>query len=180
MALRVKALESLLVEKGLVDAAALDAIVDHFEHKVGPRNGARVVARAWTDPAQLKQWFVPRPWTISACTIELAPGGAFQFTMRSPEGEESHNDCCILEVVPNRRLVWTAALSPGFRPSKPVHDVPHFTAVVTLEPLEKGTQYRVVAMHQDGAGAERHAAMGFHEGWGQCLAQMIELVERPE
>jgi nitrile hydratase len=53
MTLRVKALESLLVEKGLVDPAALDAIVDHFEHKVGPRNGARVVARAWTDPAFL-------------------------------------------------------------------------------------------------------------------------------
>jgi nitrile hydratase len=51
IALRVKALESLLVEKGLVDPAALDAIVDHYEHKVGPRNGARVVARAWTDPA---------------------------------------------------------------------------------------------------------------------------------
>lgn len=53
IALRVKALESLLVEKGLVDAAALDAIVDHYEHKVGPRNGARVVARAWSDPAYL-------------------------------------------------------------------------------------------------------------------------------
>ena len=51
IALRVKALESIMVEKGLVDPAALDAIVDHFEHKVGPRNGARVVARAWTDPA---------------------------------------------------------------------------------------------------------------------------------
>ena len=51
IALRVKALESLLVEKGLVDPAALDAIVDHFEHRVGPRDGARVVARAWTDPA---------------------------------------------------------------------------------------------------------------------------------
>jgi len=51
MELRVKALESVLVEKGLVDPAALDAIVDHFEHKVGPRNGARVVARAWSDPA---------------------------------------------------------------------------------------------------------------------------------
>jgi nitrile hydratase subunit alpha len=50
-ALRVKALESLLVDKGLVDRAALDALVDTFEHKVGPRNGARVVARAWTDPA---------------------------------------------------------------------------------------------------------------------------------
>ena len=51
MTLRVKALESLMVEKGLVDADALDALVDHFEHKVGPRNGARVVARAWTDPS---------------------------------------------------------------------------------------------------------------------------------
>lgn len=50
-ALRVKALESLLVEKGLVDRAALDALVDLYEHKIGPRNGARVVARAWTDPA---------------------------------------------------------------------------------------------------------------------------------
>src|SRR5579864_4298472 len=51
VALRVKALESLLVEKGLVDPAALDALVDTYEHKVGPRNGARVVARAWADPA---------------------------------------------------------------------------------------------------------------------------------
>jgi len=50
-ALRVKALESLLVEKGLVDRVALDALVDAYEHKIGPRNGARVVARAWSDPA---------------------------------------------------------------------------------------------------------------------------------
>ncbi len=50
-ALRVKALESLLVEKGIVDPAALDVLVDNFEHKIGPRNGARVVARAWVDPA---------------------------------------------------------------------------------------------------------------------------------
>src|SRR5436305_7387699 len=49
LTLRVKALESLLVEKGLVDPAALDALVDTYEHHVGPRNGARVVARAWTD-----------------------------------------------------------------------------------------------------------------------------------
>ena len=50
-ALRVKALEAILEEKGLVDSAALDSIVDTFETKVGPRNGARVVAKAWTDPA---------------------------------------------------------------------------------------------------------------------------------
>jgi nitrile hydratase subunit alpha len=54
-ALRVKALESLLVEKGLVDPAALDVLIDTYETKVGPRNGARVVARAWTDAAYRKR-----------------------------------------------------------------------------------------------------------------------------
>lgn len=48
--LRVKAIESILTEKGLVDPEALDAIIEHFEHKVGPHIGARLVARAWTDP----------------------------------------------------------------------------------------------------------------------------------
>ena len=55
LALRVKALESLLVEKGIVDPAALDALIDTFEHKVGPRSGARVVARAWVEPAFKKR-----------------------------------------------------------------------------------------------------------------------------
>ena len=51
MVLRVKALETLLVSKGLVDPAALDAMIDAYENKIGPRNGARVVVKAWTDPA---------------------------------------------------------------------------------------------------------------------------------
>src|SRR5436309_8484457 len=55
LTLRVKTLESLLVEKGLVDPAALDALIDTYEHKIGPRNGARVVARAWVDPAYKKR-----------------------------------------------------------------------------------------------------------------------------
>jgi nitrile hydratase len=59
-ALRVKALESLLVEKGLVDPAALDALIDTYENKIGPRNGARVVARAWVDPA-FKQRLLTEP-----------------------------------------------------------------------------------------------------------------------
>src|SRR4051812_25550521 len=53
--LRVKALESLLVEKGLVDPAALDALIDTFEHTIGPRNGARVLARAWVDAEYRKR-----------------------------------------------------------------------------------------------------------------------------
>jgi nitrile hydratase len=64
-ALRVKALESLLVEKGLVDPAALDVLVDTFENKVGPRNGARVVARAWVDPAYKKRLLEDAPKAIA-------------------------------------------------------------------------------------------------------------------
>ena len=54
-ALRAKALESLLVEKGLVDPKALDELIDTYEKKIGPRNGARIVARAWIDPAYKKR-----------------------------------------------------------------------------------------------------------------------------
>ena len=71
MALRVKALESLLVEKGLVDPAALDAIVEIYEHKVGPRNGARVVARAWSDAAYKARLLADG----TAAIAELGHGG---------------------------------------------------------------------------------------------------------
>lgn len=70
-ALRVKALESLLVEKGLVDRAALDALVDAYEHKIGPRNGARVVARAWSD-ATYKQRLLSN---ADAAIAEMGYGG---------------------------------------------------------------------------------------------------------
>jgi len=70
--LRVKALESLLVEKGLVDPAALDALIDTYEHKVGPRNGARVVARAWADPAYKQRLLADATSAIA----ELGFGGA--------------------------------------------------------------------------------------------------------
>ena len=69
--LRVKALESLLVEKGLVDPAALDALIDTYENKVGPRNGARVVAKAWIDP-EYKQRLLTN---ASAALAELGYGG---------------------------------------------------------------------------------------------------------
>jgi nitrile hydratase len=69
--LRVKALESLLVEKGLVDRAALDALVDAYEHKIGPRNGARVVARAWADPAYKRRLLMD----ADAAIAELGYGG---------------------------------------------------------------------------------------------------------
>jgi nitrile hydratase len=74
VALRVKALESLLVEKGMVDPAAIDATVDLYENKVGPRNGARVVARAWVDPAYKRRLL--NEATGTAAIAELGYSGA--------------------------------------------------------------------------------------------------------
>jgi nitrile hydratase len=68
MDLRVRALESVLVEKGLVDPAALDALIDTYQHRVGPRNGARVVARAWSDPAF-------HAWLLEDATAAIASLG---------------------------------------------------------------------------------------------------------
>jgi nitrile hydratase len=70
-ALRVKALESLLVAKGLVDRAAVDALIDTYEHKIGPRNGARVVARAWSDPDYKRRLLID----ADAALAELGYGG---------------------------------------------------------------------------------------------------------
>ena len=71
LTLRVKALESLLVEKGFVDPAALDALIDTFEHKIGPRNGARVVAHAWVDASYKERLLT----NATAAIAELGYGG---------------------------------------------------------------------------------------------------------
>ncbi|HUQ92599.1 MAG TPA: nitrile hydratase subunit alpha [Bryobacteraceae bacterium] len=72
--LRVKALESLLVEKGLVDPAALDVLIDTYEHKVGPRNGAQVVAKAWVDPAYKKRLLKDAPSAIAELGYNTGQG----------------------------------------------------------------------------------------------------------
>lgn len=74
LALRVKSLESLLVEKGLVDPTALDALVDTFEHKVGPRNGARVVAKAWIDSGYKLRLLADPDRAITELGFEGRPG----------------------------------------------------------------------------------------------------------
>jgi nitrile hydratase len=83
--LRVKALESLLVEKGFVDPAALDALVDTFEHKVGPRNGARVVARAWVDPAYKQRLLTDAPAAIAELGYSSGQGEHMLVVENSPK-----------------------------------------------------------------------------------------------
>ncbi len=133
----------------------------------------RLVWAAWTTPELVKQWFAPKPWTTTHCEIDLRPGGHFKTTMRSPEGEEFPNTGCYLEVVPEERLVFTDALLPGYRPAPE----PFFTGVITLETVGAGTRYVARAIHRDPDTRERHAQMGFSDGWGIALDQLVATVK---
>lgn len=157
---------------------ARDTTRDLFLERFADVPPERVWA-AWTTPSLMVQWFTPKPWETIAVELDLRPGGIFRTVMRSPEGEEFPGDGCVLEVVPGRRLVWTSALLPGYRPQaiEEGGTVPfHFTAVVTVEPHEGGTRYTALAIHADEAGARKHAEMGFHEGWGAAFDQLVALV----
>jgi uncharacterized protein YndB with AHSA1/START domain len=135
---------------------------------------ARVWA-AWTTAEQVARWFTPAPWT-TRCEIDLRPGGRFVTAMRSPEGDEATYVGCYLEIVEPERLVWTSMLGAGFRPAPADAGAVPFTIVVSLEPLGERTAYRCVAVHGDEATCASHRDMGFHEGWGAALDQLVALV----
>jgi len=131
---------------------------------------------AWTRPEHVVKWFTPRPWSTVDCEIDLRPGGIFRTVMRSPEGEDHENVGCFLEVVENRRLVFTDALGPGWRPKSE----PFMTAVVSIEPHKGGTKYTAIAIHKDEDTRKKHEEMGFHEGWATALDQLVEYVRSRE
>lgn len=135
------------------------------------------VWKAWTTPEQLMKWFTPAPWKTVECKIDLRPGGQFFTVMQSPEGQKFPYDGCYLEVVEGRRLTWTSLLGPGYRPQQRGGEVPDFTATVIIEPHGKGTKYTAIAMHQDAATAKKHNDMGFQEGWGAALDQLVALIK---
>jgi uncharacterized protein YndB with AHSA1/START domain len=132
-----------------------------------------LVWAAWTQPEHIKKWFTPAPWSTVDCEIDLRPGGIFRFVMRSPEGKDFPHLACFLDIVPNERLVWTVALGPGYRPLPSATDVPVFTAVIALEDKDKGTKYTALVMHRDEAGCRKHEEMGFRDGWGKALDQLV-------
>jgi uncharacterized protein YndB with AHSA1/START domain len=136
-----------------------------------------LVWQAWTEPEHVVRWFAPEPFQTTLCEIDLYPGGKFRTVMVSPDGEELNDGTgAFLEVIPNRRLAWTTTLTPGFRPA-PAHDLP-FTAFIDLEPDGNGgTRYVAIARHADAEAHDQHEKMGFHEGWGTCLDQLVAHVQ---
>ncbi|MEQ8766947.1 MAG: SRPBCC family protein [Planctomycetota bacterium] len=133
-----------------------------------------LVWKAWTEPERLVKWFTPAPWTTIECEIDLRPGGQFKTVMQSPEGVVQEPGIgCYLEVVPQRRLVWTDALLPGYRPAPSAF----MTAMILLEPEGSGTRYTAIAMHADPQKRESHEKMGFQDGWGKALDQLVQLMK---
>lgn len=127
-----------------------------------------LVWRCWSEPALFRRWFCPSPVEVTECVLALRPGGRFMTVMRLPDGTEMPSEGCFLEVVPERRLVFTDAMTAGWRPG----DAPFMTAAIDLAPTATGTRYSAHVMHRDAAARARHEEMGFAGGWGTALEQL--------
>ncbi len=129
---------------------------------------------AWVDPERLAQWWIPHPLTCRVVSLDVQPGGAFVTEMREDDGPFGpHLSACFLDVIPKERIVYTNALTGGWRPA--AHGF--VTAIITLADHPDGTLYRVQALHKSRADREKHEELGFHDGWGTVVAQLAELVE---
>lgn len=145
-----------------------------LQREIGAR--PETLWRCWTEPDLLKQWFCPRPWAVTEAEIDLRPGGIFRTLMQGPGGEQHDNPGCFLEVVPNRRLVFTDALGPGWRPAASSF----MTAIVTFVPIEGGTRYHAHCLHASAEQRKTHEDMGFEPGWGTAAAQLADLARAVE
>lgn len=121
------------------------------------------------------EWFTPRPWTTPEVDFDVRPGGRANITMASPEGERHSYKGVFLEVVPNRKLVSTGAMTEGWVPQ--AGDM-NFVRIDTFEPEGEGTRYTAEARHWDAEAADKHRQMGFEQGWGAAADQLAEVAEK--
>lgn len=129
------------------------------------------VWRAWTD--HLAEWWVPRPWTVEIVEHDQRPGGRSAMIMRGPNGEEAPQEGVFLDVAPMQRVVFTDAFTAGWIPAKPF-------IVGVLEFADEGgqTRYTASARHWTAEDRDRHAEMGFAQGWGTVAEQLEEVAKR--
>ena len=130
--------------------------------------------RAWTDPALMKRWFAPLPWTTPHVETDVRPGGASLVVMAGPDGTEFPNRGVYLEVVENERLVFTDAYVEAWQPS----EKPFMTVILTFEEEDGKTRYTARVLHWTAEDRETHGTMGFHQGWAICAEQLAALVEK--
>ncbi|MFN0094359.1 MAG: SRPBCC family protein [Dehalococcoidia bacterium] len=134
-----------------------------------------LVWRCWTEPALMLKWFTPAPFKTFSVDTNLVPGGYSNVVMESPDGDRFPNEGCYLVVEPERRLVFTDALRGDFRPAPKSDDI-QMTAHIIMEPVgERQTRYTAYALHNSAEHRTQHEAMGFHDGWGAALDQLVAL-----
>jgi uncharacterized protein YndB with AHSA1/START domain len=130
-----------------------------------------LVWKAWSDPEHLKQWWAPKPWTTPKCEMDLRTGGTFRTVMQGPDGQSFDNSGVFLEVVPQRKVVFTDAYVNAWTPSAK----PFMTAIITMDDEGKKTKYAARVLHWSAADLEEHVKMGFHDGWGTVADQLAAL-----
>lgn len=133
--------------------------------------------KGWTTPELMYKWFCPEPWKVIEAKVDPRPGGIFFTVMQSPEGETFPGEGCILEAIPNKKLVWTSTLLADYRPATLGKDDMAFTAEIYLESDNGGTKYTAIAKHGSVESKLDHEAMGFQEGWNICADQLVELMQ---
>ena len=137
-------------------------------HRILKAPRAKVYA-AWTDPAHMVHWFMPKPHALSDIVVELRPGGRFESVMHV-DGKTTSSLGCVLDAVPGERFVWTNLMTAGFQPvAEPGLG---FTATIALADHPEGTDYRVTLRHRTAEEAAQHEAMGFSTGWGIVAGQL--------
>ncbi len=136
------------------------------------------VWRAWSTPEHLAQWWIPEPIECQVVKLDLQPGGGFETRMRQGDGAfEPHVEGCFLDVVPERRLVFTTALGEGWQPLEPWLAL---TAIIRFDAEGGGTRYSARVLHKTPADSRRHEEMGFYEGWGTTIEQLAAFVARSD
>jgi uncharacterized protein YndB with AHSA1/START domain len=136
---------------------------------------AEKLFRCWTEPALVKQWFAPAPWTTPDAKLDVRPGGSSLVVMRSPEGQDMPCPGIYLEVVKNKKLVFTDAFVNAWEPSTKAFMV----GTITFDDLGNGkTRYTATVQHWSTEDRKAHEDMGFHTGWGQCADQLAALAAR--
>lgn len=121
---------------------------------------------------RLAEWWCPKPWRTEIIEQDWRPGGRNAVMMHGPNGEKSGGEGVFLEVVPDRRMVFTDAFKPGWIPQEPF-----MIGFFELTPDAGGTHYRAGARHWSKAALERHKEMGFEGGWSAVAAQLADLAE---